>query len=162
MGSDIKETAPVFRPGDPRCIPSGGSHARVWHWGGTRFVAGAWKQVTAPKPTAVAQFYSPSRNIECGMVDRASGGVAGVTCWTLRPMQRVGLNVSGKLTICVHRGTRCTADLGDTPRPQRLAYGKQIVVGRFRCLSMQSGVKCVVINSGKGFLINRTGITRVG
>ncbi len=34
VANDIKETAPVFKPGDPRCIPSGGDHSRVWRWNG--------------------------------------------------------------------------------------------------------------------------------
>jgi hypothetical protein len=42
-----------------------------------------------------------------------------------------------------------------------LAYGKQISYGRFRCLSLGSGVWCIVIQTGKGFLINRDGVTRV-
>ena len=42
IGTDIRETAPVFRKGDPRCAPSGGKHARIWHWNGTRFTAGPW------------------------------------------------------------------------------------------------------------------------
>jgi NHL repeat-containing protein len=42
VGNDIKETAPVFRPGDFRCNPSGGERSRIWHWNGSRMVAGAW------------------------------------------------------------------------------------------------------------------------
>jgi hypothetical protein len=42
VGSDFKETTNIFRPGDPRCCPSGGTRSRVWHWNGARFVAGAW------------------------------------------------------------------------------------------------------------------------
>src|SRR5437879_13782719 len=49
VGSDIRETTPVFRPGDARCLPSGGSHARIWHWDGTRLAPGAWTQVTKGK-----------------------------------------------------------------------------------------------------------------
>ena len=37
---------PFFRPGDARCLPTGGKRARIWHWNGTRFIAGPWKQVT--------------------------------------------------------------------------------------------------------------------
>jgi hypothetical protein len=43
VGSDIKETVPVFNPGDFRCNPSGGERSRLWHWNGKRLVAGPWR-----------------------------------------------------------------------------------------------------------------------
>ena len=46
IGSDIRETVTVVRHGDSRCSPSGGTRARLWHWDGTRLVAGPFKQVT--------------------------------------------------------------------------------------------------------------------
>jgi len=159
VGGDIRETAPIFRPGDARCIPTGGSHARLWHWDGTRFVAGPWRQVKPPEPIGIAQLYSPSRNLRCGMLDSARFGVPGVTCWSLKPEHRVSMNVNGQLNIC---RAGCTADFGESPRPQLLAYGKQITVGRFRCYSLRAGIKCVVIRSGKGFVINRDGVRKVG
>ena len=79
-GSDIRETVAVFRVGDSRCCPSGGEKARVWRWNGTRFTAGAWKQVTpstAAAPAAGAYKYgyfkTLSRNIQC---DYGYGGNA--------------------------------------------------------------------------------------
>jgi hypothetical protein len=36
VGSDIQETAAVHRSGDSRCFFNGGTHARIWHWDGTR------------------------------------------------------------------------------------------------------------------------------
>ena len=89
----------------------------------------------------------------------ADFGVPGVTCWSLKPEHRVSMNVNGKLNIC---RAGCTADFGESPRPQLLAYGKQITVGRFRCYSLRAGIKCVVIRSGKGFVINRDGVRKVG
>jgi hypothetical protein len=160
VGSDIRETQPIFRSGDPRCIPTGGSHARLWHWNGSALVPGPWKRVKAAEPLTVAQFYSPSGNIECGIADQPTRS-GNVVCWTTKPARRVMLTADGRLAIC-RRGPQCTANWGETPRPQRLAYGKQITVGRFRCSSLVSGMRCVVIRSGKGFLINRSGITRVG
>lgn len=161
LGADIRETAAVHRPGDPRCIPSGGTHARVWHWDGARLVPGAWKQVAAPEPLTEAQFYSPSTNIDCGLSDGPSRGAPIVVCWTRKPPQRVQMNATGRLRIC--RGSlRCSADFGERPVPRKLAYGKEVAVGRFRCSSQRSGVRCVVARSGKGFLINAAGITRVG
>jgi hypothetical protein len=66
-GSDIREKVSVFRKGDPRCVPSGGTRARVWHWDGTRLVPSAWKQLTPPKkkqPPA-GGFKTPTGNIFC-------------------------------------------------------------------------------------------------
>jgi len=45
VGNDIREETAVNRAGDPRCLPTGGTHARLWHWDGTKFVAGAPVQV---------------------------------------------------------------------------------------------------------------------
>ena len=71
VGADIREKAPVFRPGDPRCLPSGGSRARLWRWNGTRFTPGPWKQVTpgaaAPAVPGFSGFFKPpSGNVVCG------------------------------------------------------------------------------------------------
>ncbi len=56
VGSAIKETGPVFRPTDPRCVPTGGTRARTWEWDGHTLVAGPWHQVSKgpPPPTTVA------------------------------------------------------------------------------------------------------------
>jgi hypothetical protein len=163
VGSDIRETAPVFRPGDPRCIPSGGRHARIWHWNGSSFTAGPWKQVTPGTPAKVASFYSPSHNLSCEMGD--DPGIRGsyVYCQSWKHPHSVRMGLNGRLKIC--RGgtittTHCLGNPGEnTPT---LGYGKQITVGRFRCQSLRSGVRCTVIRSGKGFLINSTGVSRVG
>jgi hypothetical protein len=71
------------------------------------------------------------------------------------------LGLDGSLKIC-RGGLRCTSDFGEKPTPQELAYGAQVTVGRFRCLSLRSGMRCVVIRTGKGFLINAAGVARVG
>ena len=42
VGSDIRETLGVLRPGDSRCCPSS-TRSRIWRWNGTRFVAGPWR-----------------------------------------------------------------------------------------------------------------------
>jgi len=157
VGSDIQETRPVFRPGDSRCIPTGGTRAHLWHWDGTRFVAGPWKQVKPP--VTRAEIYSPSRNLGCQMIDQSSG--SSVVCASYKPLHWVSLALDGRLHICP-RGPRCTGNWGEDTHFRLLAYGKQITVGRFRCYSLRAGMRCIVIRSGKGFLINRVGITRVG
>ena len=61
-GPDIRETVSVMREGDSHCCPTGGTKARLWHWNGTRFTAGPWKQVT---PGAAA----PSRGVQAALQD---------------------------------------------------------------------------------------------
>jgi hypothetical protein len=88
-----------------------------------------------------------------------------VDCQSFAPTlsQTVKMNRSGRLAICQDRGTHNRCNIGNpgegTPT---LGYGKRITVGRFRCLSLRSGMRCTVIQSGKGFLINSSGVTRVG
>jgi hypothetical protein len=161
VGSDLRATVDVFRTGDSLCIPTGGTRSRVWRWNGKEFVGGPWKQLTPAKRSTKtsASFYSPSRNLSCGMWDdRRPGPSNGVRCESGKKPQRVTMGVDGRLGIC--RGQRCIGNIGEnTPT---LAYGKQITIGRFRCFSLKAGVKCIVISSSRGFLINATGITKVG
>ena len=162
-GSDIRESLSILRPGDSHCCPTGGTRARLWHWNGTRFVAGPWKRATKgdPRPRA---FDSPSLNISCGMFDDSGGRY--VRCQSHIPPQTARLDADGRVTMCMDltpKGGANECNLGDRgENPTRpLAYGKQITVGRFRCLSLEIGVKCTVIKSGKGFLISRDGVERV-
>ncbi len=163
-GSDIRESVSIYRPGDSRCCPSGGTKSRIWQWNGTRLVAGPWKQIAKREPKDRG-FDSPSLNISCGMFDNSS--FRQVVCQSRRPPQKVILNAAGRVTICRDPtpndfNNECgIGDRGENPiRP--LAYGRQITVGRFRCESLEIGVRCTVIRSGKGFLINRDGVRRVG
>ena len=156
-GPDIRETVSVMREGDSHCCPTGGTRARIWHWNGTRFVAGPWKQATKGEPEVEA-FHTPSGNISCGMAD--SRGLRRVVCQSHTPSQKVTMDPAGRLTICRGSFSRCRmGDAGDVPT---LAYGRQIIVGRFRCRSEVTGVTCIVVPSGKGFLIARDGVGRVG
>jgi hypothetical protein len=160
VGSDIRETTAVHRAGDSRCFFKGGTHARVWHWNGSSLVAGPWKQLTKGEPRAKG-FYSPSHNIYCGMYDDSTYRF--VECASYNPMQKATLKVSGRVTICRDRGSRNRCNIGNPGEgTTTLRYGRQITVGRFRCLSRRSGVRCTVISLGKGFLINRDAIKRVG
>jgi hypothetical protein len=153
-GSDIKESVSIYRAGDPRCCPSGGTRSRLWHWNGTRFTSGAGKS-TAPA-TKVAEFYSPIPGLECDMSDGYVDD-SKVVCGSYKRQESVALGLDGRIKVC--RGLRCVGNVGEnTPT---LAYGRHITVGRFRCRSERSGVTCTVITSGKGFLINRDGVKRV-
>jgi uncharacterized protein DUF6636 len=157
VGGDIQVTTPVFRPTDPRCIPSGGKRSRVWHWDGSRFKAGSWKQVE-PGTTETIAFYSPSKNLFCIIGD--SKNLHGANCWSFNPKHYVRMNASGGLRICT--GRRCFNDCGCREEAPILAYGKQLTVGRFQCTSLRTGINCTVVRSGKGFLISRSGVRRVG
>jgi hypothetical protein len=157
VGSDLRETVPVWRSSDGPCNPTGGTRSRIWRWDGSRLVADPWKQVTKGQPEPRA-FHSPSGNIECALVDNRTS--AGAECWSFRPPQKVKLYPRGRITIC--RGSEARCKIGNLGEAPMLGYGRQITVGRFRCLSLKPGVKCTVIQSGKGFLINRAGVKRFG
>jgi RES domain-containing protein len=152
VGSDIRERVSIFRAGDPRCCPSGGTKWRIWHWDGTRLVAGPWNQ------EGFRGFYSPSRNIFCLMSDDQTA--RRVACTSTKAPQNVVMDANGKLKIC--RGRQCVPRCGCAEEAPKLAYGRQLIVNRFRCLSQRSGVTCTVIQSGKGFLINSSSVRRVG
>ena len=161
-GHDIRQTLPIYRQDDPRCCPTGGTRSRLWHWNGSRFVAGPWRKASVePKRRG---FYSPSHNIACGMYDDDSYRL--VDCESRVPPQKVTLDVAGRVNICrdpTPKNSSNDCSIGDpgegTPT---LAYGRRITVGRFRCVSLPIGMKCTVTESEKGFLINRDGVSRIG
>lgn len=121
---------------------------------------GNWRvrkvETSATANATYAGFYSPSRNLSCTLADRDRRG-SYVYCQSVKAPTSVRMRLNGRLKIC--RGKKC---LG---RPAKntpvLAYGKKVTIGRFRCHSLRSGVRCTVIRSGKGFLISRSGVRRV-
>ena len=107
--------------------------------------------------TTYGGFYSPSRNISCEMADRDARG-SSVYCQSVKTPKNVRLSLDGRLKIC--RGAKCLGNPAEsTPA---LGYGRKMTIGRFACSSRKSGVQCSVIRSGKGFLISRTGVRRIG
>jgi hypothetical protein len=160
-GSDIRETVSIFRASDPRCCPSGGKKTRIWHWNGSAFVAGPWKQVQAGAgfQRAKVYFYSPSRNIACTIW---GGRRPDVYCQINEPPGHAALDAKGRVQTCRGRGCLGNYGEGDVPPATMLGYGRQVTSGQFRCLSQRSGVTCVVVRSGKGFMISRAGVRRVG
>ena len=90
-----------------------------------------------------------------------------VNCQSRNPPQNVTLDAAGRVKICrdptpTNGANECNiGDPGENVIPT-LAYGKQLTVGRFRCVSMEIGVRCTMRTSGVGFLINRDGVQRVG
>jgi hypothetical protein len=152
-GSDIKETVSIYRPSDSRCCPSGGTTVRIWHWNGSRFVAGREQSTTH-----MFYFESPSHNIWCD-----SGDEGQAYCATKTPPRSVTLSLDGTLTICASRRCSGPGKFGGDPV---LGYGQVNEQGGFRCRSKLTGMTCMVMlrgkGFGKGFLINRDGVTRVG
>jgi hypothetical protein len=169
VGRTIRETAPVFRPGDPRCLPSGGKHTRDWKWDGRRLVAGPWKQVqrpAAPRTPASGYFETPSGNIQC-----AYGSGRGVQCGirsgfkpTTRrrpdcsPYDRIGMEVRGRARL---EGSICPGeDEGDSgPYTEGgvawvLGYGRSWTGGGLRCTSAMEGLTCRN-SAGHGFFLSR-------
>jgi hypothetical protein len=163
VDNDIQENAPVFRRGDSRCGPTGGRQGRIWHWNGRRLAQSpiSWMLLTTDKPGGSGGgLYSPlPGRIWCTMKDgdedeyyvRCDGETLGQTA-TLTP--------DGQTTVCT---SGCA--LRPSPwsmRPPRVPFGQNVTLDHFRCASQPTGVLCTVLASGKGFLINSTGITRVG
>jgi len=168
VGADIRETAPVFRSSDPICVPSGGKHARTWHWNGTRLVAGAWKRLTPGSPSAsptTEYFTTPSRNIACAYSSRGAllgcrikSGLKPVppthTCTEGDPVyDRIFLGASGRAVV-----QKCAGDpgifIGLPARPPVLAYGKTWSGGGLSCTSAFTGLTCRN-RSGHGFFLSR-------
>ena len=104
-----------------------------------------------------ATFYSPSRNLNCEMADRDARG-SYVYCQSVKAPKNVRMSLDGRLKIC--RGTKCLGNPAENTLV--LGYGRKVTIGRFACSSQKSGVACRVVRSGKGFLISRTGVRRIG
>jgi hypothetical protein len=159
-GSDIRQTVSIFRVGDSRCCPSGGTKARIWHWDGTRFTATPWKLTTKPKPRTLHLYYfeSPSHNLWCDLGDEGE-----VFCRSYNRPHCARLTFDGRVRIWNDRscGHKKPGGRGDPV----LAFGQRDEDGRYRCASEKKGITCTVMAGaakGKGFLINAAGVRRVG
>jgi hypothetical protein len=79
-------------------------------------------------------------------------------CQTYPHAESVTLRPNGTLKLC--HGIQC---IGNPPdQVPTLVYGGSLTTGPFRCTSLHAGVKCVVMKSGRGFLISPTTIRKVG
>ena len=100
----------------------------------------AFLSATVTADAKVVWIASPSGNLECEVADRYAG-VTNVLCQSFKRPQSVSMGPSGVLKIC--RGDRC---LSNGPEGTvTLAYGKSRTVGRFRCTSLRSGMRCIVV-----------------
>jgi hypothetical protein len=166
VGSNLRETAPVYRPGDARCLPSGGKHARLWHWDGTRFVAGPWKQVGRPPAPSSGYFKTPSGNIVCGYSPSHVGCRIKSGLKPPPPPRRPGCTTTNDVFLGTTGRTRTGRSVcpgepeGDAgvlayesvARP--LAYGTTWSAGGLRCASALTGLTCRNA-SGHGFFLSR-------
>jgi hypothetical protein len=109
-------------------------------------------QGAAVKSTSLASFRSPTGNLSCRL------SAASVRCQSRQRPHSVTMNGSGQLTIC--RGARCLGN--PAAGAATLDYGGRTTVGRFTCRSAFSGITCTVTSSGRGFVINKDGVRRVG
>jgi hypothetical protein len=107
-----------------------------------------------------AVVFSPlADGISCHMVDDGSVAGSWVYCWigaSRHPARHVKLTLNGRFSA-----------RAQTPLPVGIggpttAFGHRVTIGRFRCLSLRSGMKCTVVRTGKGVLFNANGGRRVG
>ena len=146
LGTRFRETWSLLRNGDPHCLPTGGTKSRIWHWNGTRLARGAFVRTGA-------MFFSPSRNVSCTIA------IGSVRCASKTPPHAARLTTRGAVTTCT--GAHCLTVPTAFPNAAVLRYGHSVAAGPFRCTSRQNGVTCVVTRTGKGFRINKAGVTRV-
>lgn len=182
IGGDIRVTTPVYRPADPRCIPSGGAHARRWHWNGSRLVGGPYVQVQPPATTTTTTtagssasgfFKTPSGNIQClfiyrPAVARSGTVVCGISSGLVPPPPRRGptcsvsnrvvLNAIGRTTttrsICPGEDEGDAGPFGGGPQTRVLGYGHSWSGGGIRCDSATGGLTCKN-TQGHGFFLSR-------
>jgi hypothetical protein len=111
----------------------------------------------APPKQAEVEFYAPIDG-GCEMDD------SGVGCETYGPSisQGVRLDASGSVRICTEPSAVNKCNLGNLGEGPAFKVGKQVTVGPFRCQVLDTGVKCTVLRSGKGFLISKTRTIRIG
>ena len=171
-GSDLRQTISIYRPGDSRCCPSGGTKSRLWHWNGSRFVAGPWnkgKPASPPRAEESGFFKTPSGNIVCQyLVGRSVAFGAVVACAIksgLKPALpreacNIGSYASDRLVLDARgpvSAPPCASDpsaLVGESKARVLGYGKTWSGGGIRCTSAVDGLSCRN-KSGSGFFLSR-------
>jgi hypothetical protein len=99
--------------------------------------------------TGTHWFHSPSGNIQCEVASTYT------YCQTFKPLQTAELRRTGHTAVCSHR----ICPVGNGPEnATTLGYGRSIDVGPFRCTSATSGIRCLVVATGHGFMIARAGV----
>jgi hypothetical protein len=176
-GSDLKETQGILRDGDSHCCPTGGTRARLWHWNGTRFVAGVWRQVKPATPAPAVPgfsgfFKTPSGNIVCGYGYGSKFPRPFVGCRIksgLKPpppptrpgcftTNDIGLGATGRTTtgrtICPGEPEGDAGVLAYESVARVLGYGRSWSGGGISCASALAGLTCRN-KGGHGFFLSR-------
>lgn len=68
----------------------------------------------------------------------------------------VRMGASGNLHVC--RGEQC---LGNGGAAATLGYGHTLKLGPFRCSARRGAVRCVVIETGRGFVMSQLRVKRL-
>ena len=171
-GADIRQTISIYRPGDSRCCPSGGTKSRLWHWNGSRFVAGPWSEGKPASPTRAEQsgfFKTPSGNIVCQYLVGPSVAFGGVVACAIksglkpalpREACNIGSYASDRLILDA-RGPVSAPPCANDPsalvgesKARVLGYGKTWSGGGINCKSTFAGLTCRN-KSGRGFFLSR-------
>jgi hypothetical protein len=168
-GADIRTTQGYPQRGEvPECA-TGPSRIRSqdWHWNGTSFVSGSYV-VTLLR----AEFDAPrGLATRCWLGDNtgwANVRYVEAVCQSAvskpRLFQKATLKGSGVVKVCrTHKSSACNIWCGCEEGPvPTLNYGQHIDVGRFRCEVLRSGVRCTIVQTGKGFLLGRRQVVRLG
>lgn len=166
-GADIRTTQGYPQRGEEPTCSFGPSRLRsqVWHWNGTSLVAGPYAV------TLLRAFFKSPRGLasSCSIGDNTGIGLryAEVVCQSAafrpRVFQKVTLKGNGALSVCrTHKTTACNLFCSCEEHVPIFDYGRRIDVGRFRCEVLRSGVRCTIVQTGKGFLLGRRQVIRVG
>lgn len=154
VGTDIEETLNILRPGDPRCVPTGGTKSRVWHWNGSRFVPGKWTlHYVNPE-----HFISPDKRVSCD-IDESEAVCAAINEETGADHGGY-LTQAGKVSVCsvAYPSLYESCFVQWDPQPPVLPYGQASELNGFRCASALDGISCVKVSPpavGKGFRVSQ-------
>jgi len=113
--------------------------------------------VAAPASASLASFRSPSGNIGCYVFGQGARCDIRNHDWTAPP-KPPSCDVDWGQGLAVDRHGRagyvCAGDTALDPSSPTLGYGDKIKRGRFKCVSKQSGIKCVNKRNEHGFKIS--------
>jgi hypothetical protein len=130
-------------------------------WNGARFVATVWK-LTVPAMVHLHSVLSPDRKLWCTLDDSSAAHYAWCGYAGPPPPEHSGrVRPNGQVTLCTATSPGDCLQNWDDAAPI-LRYGQRDELYGYRCTSAKTGITCVVIASGKGFAIDRAGVTKVG
>jgi hypothetical protein len=104
----------------------------------------------------VRWFGSTGSGVWCEVASKRPQLGTYAACGTAQPQRSVTLLANSTTRVC--RGLVCVGNAPTTAT--HLRYGGSVAVGPFRCTSLQSGIRCLVVSSGHGFLIGKRVLKR--